>query len=358
MLLSICIPTYNRASLLRQTLAHLCDVKWPFEAEIVVYDNASTDDTARVLSSFPVRSLRQARTVDPIDNHFSVLRVARGEFAFYLGDDDAVIPAALAAALEHARANPEWIACFSPYLETEQGSDRVLHVANSVKSPFAFARGDFTSAFHFFMQNMYHPETPLVRTESFRRFVTRPRKMWYAYWLFASLLKRGGIGMLAEPAWKHRIRGSADDHPQLQWAFAVDGQDGMRLGLEYIGLLAKQQNSGRLPQAIETRLVEFFLRRDAEYAQVASRICNFRGDGQAALEFSARYGLWLDIDNRQMDAGSMEARIDAEIAKRRASNGDLVVVASTEERTALMERGAEGSDVVAREDLRLALSLL
>ena len=52
--LSICIGTYNRADLLRQTLTHLRDV-CDDDVEIVVSDNCSPDDTQDVLNSFAER---------------------------------------------------------------------------------------------------------------------------------------------------------------------------------------------------------------------------------------------------------------------------------------------------------------
>jgi len=44
--LSICIPTYNRAAILADTLAHLEFLNdFPLTTEVVVSDNASPDDT-------------------------------------------------------------------------------------------------------------------------------------------------------------------------------------------------------------------------------------------------------------------------------------------------------------------------
>lgn len=56
--LSICIPTYNRARLLEQQLKDLVSLPVVTEdrrIEIVISDNASTDDTQRVASGFAAR---------------------------------------------------------------------------------------------------------------------------------------------------------------------------------------------------------------------------------------------------------------------------------------------------------------
>ena len=52
-LLSICIPTYNRAEILRRTLAKITsDKDFDEDIEIVISDNASTDNTQKVCQEF------------------------------------------------------------------------------------------------------------------------------------------------------------------------------------------------------------------------------------------------------------------------------------------------------------------
>ena len=356
-LLSICIPTHNRAALLTQSLSELCAIRWPFETEIVVSDNASTDDTPRVLASFPVRAIRQREKLDALDSYFAAMRAARGEYAFYVGDDDGVIADALVRAIAEMQTHPEWIASFSPYLETEQGTDRVLHTANEVDAPFVLGRGDFVATLRFLMLRTYHPETPLVRADAFLRFVTRPVRMWHAHWLLGCMQKQGAIGMLGEPTWKHRVSAPLDT-PQVQWTTAVDEIDRSRLGLEYIAFLAQRQNGGKLPEDLGSKIVDFFVQRFADYAEIALRICHAKGDLQGAAEFSTRLGLWRDISVTEFGRSSLEARVDAEIAKRRnAMEGAFTVVETAGERLALLQAGTDARQVVAREDLRLALAV-
>jgi glycosyltransferase involved in cell wall biosynthesis len=358
--LSICIPTYNRAPRLAATLSTLCNIKWPFASEIVVCDNASTDDTPRVLSNYPVRQVRHTVTIHPIENHFSVLRAARGEYAFYLGDDDDLLPDALARAVTSMNANPELVAAYSPYIETTDASGQNGFVANSLTtSAFAFAKGNFLAALRFFMERaMYHPETPLIRSEVFRRFVTTPRKMWYAYWMFASLLKRGPIGMFSESVWIHRSRASFQETPQLQWTLAVDEQDKNRLGFEYIAYLARIQNGGQLPDDIARSFHEFLARRFSEYGQIAAKISEGLGEFQGATEFLVRPGLWQGADLKGRDLATIELRVEAEIARRQVAHpGHLTVVESAAERLSLLANGIAPDAVVSREDLRQALSV-
>ena len=52
-LLSICIPTYNRAEILKRTLTKIVnDVDFDDSVEIVISDNASTDNTQQICQKF------------------------------------------------------------------------------------------------------------------------------------------------------------------------------------------------------------------------------------------------------------------------------------------------------------------
>lgn len=91
-LLSICIPTYNRASILRECLGRLCPIISEYDdVEVFISDNCSLDETSAVLcefeSVFPfVRHIRQAENIDP-DKHFGVvLKESRGTYKWLFGD--------------------------------------------------------------------------------------------------------------------------------------------------------------------------------------------------------------------------------------------------------------------------------
>lgn len=88
MILSICIPTYDRAEYLRRTIASIVEQPaWAEgETEIVISDNCSHDRTPEVIAEFSerfpqsIRSVRQPVPLDPHDNFETVLRMGRGDF--------------------------------------------------------------------------------------------------------------------------------------------------------------------------------------------------------------------------------------------------------------------------------------
>lgn len=57
---SICIPTYNRVSLLKQAIDSVLGQRFE-DYELIVSDNASTDDTTSLVNSYSDKRLRYSR---------------------------------------------------------------------------------------------------------------------------------------------------------------------------------------------------------------------------------------------------------------------------------------------------------
>ncbi len=94
MLISIVIPTRDRAEVLRHALASCVRLE-DREIEIVISDNASVDDTAGVVAKFQDDRIRYVRTPQRCSmrqNFEFGVGLARGDYIFTLGDDDAPIP--------------------------------------------------------------------------------------------------------------------------------------------------------------------------------------------------------------------------------------------------------------------------
>ena len=111
-LLSICVPTYNRADLLELMLQSLCsqadELGGP--VEIVVRDNCSEDRTADVVKAaarvYPISYTRNERNIGN-RNLILVVEGAHGEFSWVLGDDDMLIHGALPTLVDTIRANDD-----------------------------------------------------------------------------------------------------------------------------------------------------------------------------------------------------------------------------------------------------------
>jgi glycosyltransferase involved in cell wall biosynthesis len=108
-IVSICIPTFNRAGWLRQAVASCLQQSYA-DIEVVVSDNASEDDTASVVKEFAdsrVRYLRQQSPVPPVANWNSSWRESTGELLTFLCDDDVLEPGFVRSLIELVRRYPD-----------------------------------------------------------------------------------------------------------------------------------------------------------------------------------------------------------------------------------------------------------
>lgn len=102
-ILSICIPTYNRAGYLHDALESIylqLNTELSEIIEVVVADNASSDQTEQVVKKFTgkIKRVIYIKNLENVgfDGNIDVaVRAANGNYCWYLGDDDAIINGAL-----------------------------------------------------------------------------------------------------------------------------------------------------------------------------------------------------------------------------------------------------------------------
>lgn len=111
-LVSIGMPTYNRASDMRRALQSVLAQDYT-NLELVISDNASTDETQALCEEFArqdsrIRYTRQAVNRGAAANFEEVVYQARGEFYLWLGDDDWIDPAYVSQCVAFFQAHPEY----------------------------------------------------------------------------------------------------------------------------------------------------------------------------------------------------------------------------------------------------------
>jgi glycosyltransferase involved in cell wall biosynthesis len=103
-LVSVIIPTYNRAVLLQEAIASVLAQSYA-ALELIVVDDGSTDATAASLRSVrPLRLVRQDHTGMPGQARNAGARVARGAYLAFLDSDDLWLPHKLAVQVAAAHA--------------------------------------------------------------------------------------------------------------------------------------------------------------------------------------------------------------------------------------------------------------
>jgi abequosyltransferase len=111
-LLTIAIPTYNRAASLELLLRTLAPqlAERP-EVDLFISDNASSDETPEIVHGFiedglAVRYVRQVENIGSDRNFVTCFEAARGRYFWLCGDDDVILPGTIERVLYHL-AGPE-----------------------------------------------------------------------------------------------------------------------------------------------------------------------------------------------------------------------------------------------------------
>lgn len=109
---AICIPTFNQAKYLKQSVMSACQQTYS-KIEIWVSDNASTDETPKVMSDLcinfsNINYYRQVKNLGAVGNQNWVLRQPETDFIVRLDSDDILAPKyveiLLSALLEYPKA--------------------------------------------------------------------------------------------------------------------------------------------------------------------------------------------------------------------------------------------------------------
>lgn len=98
-IVTVCIPTYNRASLLKETIESVL-LQTFHDFTLLIVDNASEDATEAVVRSFDdsrINYLRNAQNIGLRGNWNRCLTLARGQYISILPDDDLMMPENLEA---------------------------------------------------------------------------------------------------------------------------------------------------------------------------------------------------------------------------------------------------------------------
>lgn len=109
-LVSLCVPTRNRARSLHESLKSICGQTYP-NTEILISDNCSQDDTERVCREWAandarIRYVRHPQNIGLHGNHNFCLDQARGEFLCICHDHDTRDPRMVARYVEFMQAHP------------------------------------------------------------------------------------------------------------------------------------------------------------------------------------------------------------------------------------------------------------
>lgn len=238
--LSICIPTYNRSAFLRRALQYyLENIDFPFAYEIVISDNASTDDTSALVEEFighglPIKYFRRATNGGLEVNVMSVFHLVRGRYAVYAGDDDRLIMDGLREAVDYLETNPVVSACYAPWYQHNEIEGRDTHLFFELERDVRFVRRGFSEVFDFVTEGHIFPEAAVFRVSALRSLPIPGVFCYSPFMHLAHFLDFGDIAFLKKPFYRSIIQSAiARDRVQAGHDEAMTSWDRYRGGLEY-----------------------------------------------------------------------------------------------------------------------------
>lgn len=204
-LLSICMPTFDRAEILRQTLAHLADTLDP-SFEIVISNNCSGDHTVDVLKDFEkkwerLQYVTQTKEIDMIENAAVPLQMAKGKYCYVLHDDDRLIIDSLLKATKIMEEREDIVGVYGGYFGWDPKTNDITSPRIQVDKIEIFSKDSKLEVMTRFKWVVY----PVIRNEICRRFCAQVcDKDTFGQWPFiGKLLDHGLIAYTPYFYYKH-----------------------------------------------------------------------------------------------------------------------------------------------------------
>lgn len=244
--------------------------------EVVVADNASTDDTPDVLNQYAnlienFISVRNPQNVGFDGNVNVAVRAARGQYCWYLGDDDIILPGAIEHMLEICKTNaPAVISVLDEPLTDRQALPNIpqsYDVSNHISelSPTAsYVRGHLPSA----LSMLAFKRDAWLAAADFDNHIPG----WFYFETILRIAAKDGNSVLHVPT---PMIATGQD---MRWA---DGGAGLKIFIDCNRFLRKMINWGYDRKTITAELTE-----------------NMRRFPRVLLQAKVR-GLPITVDNRE-----------------------------------------------------------
>lgn len=176
-LVSILIPTYNRAGMIAETIESALAQTYS-NIEVIVTDNASTDGTAAVVEEYVrrdsrVKFFRNEKNLGPVLNWKSCLDKASGEYAKILWSDDLMMSGFLEQTLALFDQNPDLAFVFTKVAVGESPTDPQKLVYDYCKTSGIYPVDRFVRGTVCDKGLPYSPGCAIFKTEVLRKsFIT------------------------------------------------------------------------------------------------------------------------------------------------------------------------------------------
>jgi glycosyltransferase involved in cell wall biosynthesis len=313
---SVYIQTYQQRPYIRDAIEGALAQRRPFELEILIADDCSTDGTREILEEYRrrhpdlIRLLLPERNLGPTEMFRRALGEVRGDLVAWLdGDDYWFEPEKLVRQVEAMRVHPSWAGCFHdatvrqvaggapdrPYVSSEMPAALTyagLLRSNPVPSLSLMARGD------------------LVRN--------LPDWVWgglWADWLaLLGIAEHGDLGYLPEQMGIYRVH-SAGISSGLSRTEQLE--EDLRL-YELIDPVVDERHRGVLERAVRSRRAQIAVERTGVPFSGAVGVLASAAESPTYLNGRQVWQLEVaDEDLGNLDAGDRDGSLAVQVEKMR-----------------------------------------
>lgn len=188
--LAICIPTYNRESKLKQLLQCIAEECEKLGIVICVSDNASDDDTERMvhefMNCFPnIKYHKNNTNVGALGNFNSALSIVEADYKWLMGDDDLIVKNQLRNVLDIIHKHNPQLLIVNGGCKLSNG-DFKCNVSN-IKSQIYEDNDELLGDVGYYMSWM---SCLIIRNDFIENYT---KYNWTAFWHTASLLTQFGL---------------------------------------------------------------------------------------------------------------------------------------------------------------------
>lgn len=138
-LVSVIVPVFNGAEYIGGCLQSILQQNYP-RIEIIVVDDASTDNSANILTGFGDRItvITHSRNKGISAARNSGTKICSGKYIAYLDMDDRWHPSKLSLTIKSLAENPDHLVVFSDFLRFEYSDGQFLPLSNSQINSFFY----------------------------------------------------------------------------------------------------------------------------------------------------------------------------------------------------------------------------
>ncbi len=208
--MSVLIPTFNHGAFLAQAIASALAQVTLFPVEILVGNDASTDQTGRILDDFAarypgrIRAFHAPTNMGGHANFTQLYAAARGQYIALLeGDDYWIDPSKLQLQIDHLNAHPACCLCFHQVEIRDEIGDAPPRLSNP-SDPLVSGLSRITRF------NYIHTASVVFRNHLIKGLPSWVYHLPLGDWpLFILLAEHGELHLIRKPMAVYRLQGGS-----------------------------------------------------------------------------------------------------------------------------------------------------